>query len=181
MIVGRCYGNFLMRQASCLGQRQKGLWSTRSNQSRLQRPGDPRVGAWDPWLSAPENMVHGTHNALVTAAALATEQPGCCRQLVLARRRACPTVEWVERIQGLLQSVKLGASLTIQTWFRLLGKLTAASAITQVGLLHLRPQHGASSTQMGHDRGHSQVTCGGRADFCCMVFLSAQSQRGKRR
>ena len=103
-----------------------------------------------------------------------------CVWTVSVLMQACPTVEWVERIQGLLQSVNLGASLTIQTWFRLLGKLTAASAITQLGLLHLRPQHGASSTQMGHDRGHSQVTCGGRADFCCMVFLSAQSQRGKR-
>lgn len=40
------------------------------------------------------------------------------------------TVERVERIQ---------VSLTIQTWLRLLGMLTAASAVTPLGLLHLCP------------------------------------------
>ncbi|CAL8404493.1 unnamed protein product [Boreogadus saida] len=50
-----------------------------------------------------------------------------------------PTVERLERIQGLLLSCHLGASLTVQTWLRLLGMLTAASAITPLGLLYLRP------------------------------------------
>lgn len=49
------------------------------------------------------------------------------------------TPQWVERIQGLVQSFPFRANFTVQTWLRLLGMLTAASANTALGLLHLRP------------------------------------------
>lgn len=49
------------------------------------------------------------------------------------------TVEQLKRIRCLLQSFHLGANLTIQTWLRLLGMVTAASAITLLGLPYLRP------------------------------------------
>ena len=53
--------------------------------------------------------------------------------------QARPTMQRVEKIHSLLRSFRLGAMLTVVTWLRLIGMLTSVSAITPLGLLHLRP------------------------------------------
>ncbi|XP_061590737.1 uncharacterized protein LOC133456285 [Cololabis saira] len=49
------------------------------------------------------------------------------------------TAERAQRIQDLLRSFRLGMRLPVHAWLRLLGMLSAASAVTPLGLLHLRP------------------------------------------
>ena len=53
--------------------------------------------------------------------------------------QARPTTQRVEKIHNLLRSFRLGAMVTVRKWLRLLGMLTSVSAVTPLGLLHLRP------------------------------------------
>ncbi|KAM3870110.1 sal-like protein 1 [Diretmus argenteus] len=64
--------------------------------------------------------------------------------------RARPTAEQVEKIRGLLRLFRLGAGVPVKTWLRLLGMLTAASAITPLGHHAPGPSRPWAITPLGH-------------------------------